>query len=127
MGSTIAVVGASGWPKQPASTSVKLPALVDALEESLQAVPSEARATDKDWYAAPLVELVSHIVDVHHGYMKTALPRLRSLVPTVLKAHGAHHGDVLRQVQDLFNISGHGTQQSLDEGRASAIPLHRGR
>ena len=39
----------------------------------------------------------------HHGYMKTALPRLRSLVPTVLKAHGAHHGDALRQVQDLFN------------------------
>jgi regulator of cell morphogenesis and NO signaling len=28
--------------------------------------------------------------------------RLRSLVPTVLKAHVAHHGDVLRQVQDLF-------------------------
>lgn len=81
---------------------LKLTALVGALEEALQAVSSEAKTTDKDWYAAPLAELVSHIVEVHHGYMKTALPRLRSLVPTVLKAHGAHHGDVLRQVQDLF-------------------------
>jgi len=82
---------------------LKLPALVSDLEEALQASPGEAKTTEKEWYAAPLVELVRHIVDVHHGYMKTALPRLRSLVPTVLKAHGAHHGDVLRQVQELFS------------------------
>jgi regulator of cell morphogenesis and NO signaling len=81
---------------------LKLPALVDALEKALQAAPKEAKAIDKYWYAVSLGELVNHIVEVHHGYMKTALPRLRSLVPTVLKAHGAHHGDVLRQVQDLF-------------------------
>jgi regulator of cell morphogenesis and NO signaling len=80
---------------------LKLPALVGALEEALQAAPSEAQGADKDWYAAPLGELVSHIVEAHHGYLKAALPRLRSLVPTVLKAHGAHHGELLRQVQDL--------------------------
>jgi regulator of cell morphogenesis and NO signaling len=82
---------------------LKLPALVDALEKALQAATDKAEVADRDWYAAPLGELVHHIVDVHHGYMKTALPRLRSLVPTVLKAHGANHGDVLRQVQNLFN------------------------
>lgn len=82
---------------------LELPALVGDLEGALQASPGEAKAMDKDWYAAPLVELVRHIVDAHHGYMKTALPRLRSLTPTVLKAHGAHHGEVLRQVQELFN------------------------
>ena len=82
---------------------LKLPALVDALEKALQAATDKAEVADKDWYAAPLGELVDHIVEVHHDYMKTVLPRLRSLVPTVLTAHGAHHGDVLRQVQDLFN------------------------
>ena len=55
---------------------LKLPALVDALGKTLQAEPGKAEATDKDWYAAPLGELVSHIVETHHGYMKTALPRL---------------------------------------------------
>ena len=39
----------------------------------------------------------------HHGYMKAALPRLGSLVPKVLKAHAEHHGNVLRQVQTLFD------------------------
>ena len=53
--------------------------------------------------AAPLGELIDHIVATHHGYMKTALPRLRVFVPTVLNAHGEHHGDVLGRVQDLFN------------------------
>ena len=81
---------------------LKLPALVDALEKTLRAESGKAEATGKDWYAAPLGELVSHIVETHHGYMKTALPRLRSLAPTVLKAHEANHGEVLRQVQDLF-------------------------
>jgi regulator of cell morphogenesis and NO signaling len=56
---------------------LKLPALIDALEKALQAPAGKAEATDKDWYAAPLAELVQHIVEVHHGYMKTALPRLR--------------------------------------------------
>ena len=105
---------------------LKLPALLDALGKTLQAEPGKAEATDKDWYAAPLGELVSHIVEVHHGYMKTALPRLRSLVPTVLKAHGAHHGDVLRRCK-TSSMPGCRTQQSPDEGRAGAIPLHRGR
>ena len=67
---------------------LKLPALVDALEKALQAATDKAEVADRDWYAAPLGELVHHIVAVHHGYMKTALPRLRSLAPTVLKAHG---------------------------------------
>ena len=55
---------------------LKLPALVDALDKALNAAPGEAKAADKDWYAAPLGELVRHIVETHHGYMKTALPRL---------------------------------------------------
>jgi len=83
--------------------NLKLPELVDALVKTLEREPGKVQGDQRDWYSAPLSELVAHIVEVHHGYMKPALPRLRSLVPTVLNAHGAHHGDVLRQVQSLFN------------------------
>ena len=82
---------------------LKLPELVGAWEEALRTTAGKAEATDKDWYAVQLGALVNHIVAVHHGYMKTALPRLRVLVPTVLNAHAAHHGDVLRQGQALLN------------------------
>lgn len=81
---------------------LKLPALAAALEISLKAIPGQVETSDRDWYAAPLGELISHIVEVHHGYMHRALPRLRVLTQKVLNAHGMHHGEMLRQVHQLF-------------------------
>jgi regulator of cell morphogenesis and NO signaling len=81
---------------------LELGVLVAALKQVLQTPASPQGATDRDWYAAPLGELVDHIVQVHHGYMHGALPRLRALIQKVLNAHGLHHGDTLRQVQALY-------------------------
>ena len=81
----------------------ELPKLIDTLKQALDAPTDKADLIQRDWYAAPLGELVRHIVDEHHVYMKAALPRLRSLIATVLKAHEARHGDMLRQVQAIFN------------------------
>ncbi len=77
--------------------------LLDELEQACQAAVVASTAAETDWSAAPLGELVRHILDVHHAYMKAALPRLRSLVPAVLKAHADRHGETLRRVKDLFN------------------------
>jgi regulator of cell morphogenesis and NO signaling len=81
---------------------LELPTLVAALEKALQTQPEGAKPIDKDWYAAPLDELVQHIVDVHHAYLKKELPRLGTLEQRVLRAHAAHHGEMLRHVHDLF-------------------------
>lgn len=95
--------GAKSLTDAASEHGLRLPDLAGDLEKALQAAPGKPEATGRDWYAAPLGDLVTHIVQTHHAYLKTALPRLRSLVPTVLKAHEAEHGEVLRQVQDLFN------------------------
>ncbi len=107
--------------------ALELPALVDALRKTLQAEPGEAQATDKDWYAAPLAELVSHIVETHHGYMKTALTAAE-----FAGANGAQGPwDASRRGTapgaGPFPCPGCRTQQSPHEGGADAIPLHRGR
>jgi len=81
---------------------VKLAPLVTALQQALASSPTPSAAVDRDWYAASLAELVQHIVSVHHAYLKQNLPRLRALVAKVLSAHGASHGDMLRQVQSLY-------------------------
>ncbi len=86
-----------------AKQGLEVSALVPALEKAIRTPPASQSPADKDWYAAPLPELVDHIVQVHHYYMKKELPRLRVLVPKILQAHGANHGDVLRQVQTLFS------------------------
>ena len=35
--------------------------------------------------------------------MHEAFPKIRDLLRKVLRAHGAHHGAMLRQVQDFFD------------------------
>ena len=77
--------------------------LVRDIETALVETSTRTATAEKDWYAASLHELIDHILQVHHAYMKEALPRIRGLVRKVLHAHGAHHGDMLRQVHDLYN------------------------
>jgi iron-sulfur cluster repair di-iron protein len=81
---------------------LELPALMAAVEKALHAPPDKSAAVNKDWYAVPLQELINHIVGVHHAYLKKELPRLGMLEQKVLRAHGARHGDMLRQVHTLF-------------------------
>ena len=80
-----------------------LPDLVREIEAALLAESTRTATAEKDWYESPLHELIDHILKVHHAYMHEALPRLRELVRKVLHAHGARHGDMLRQVHDLYN------------------------
>jgi regulator of cell morphogenesis and NO signaling len=80
-----------------------LPDLVRDIEAALVETSTRTKTTEKDWYAAPLRELIDHILQVHHAYMHEALPRIKELGRKVLNAHGAHHGVMLRHVSDLYN------------------------
>jgi regulator of cell morphogenesis and NO signaling len=77
--------------------------LVRDIEAALVETSTKTATAEKDWYAASLHELSDHILQAHHTYMHEALPRIKELVRKVLKAHGAHHGDMLRQVSDLYD------------------------
>lgn len=53
------------------------------------AVSADAEVESGDWAAAPLGAVCDHIVDVHHGRLRTELPRLSSLLEKVERAHAA--------------------------------------
>jgi regulator of cell morphogenesis and NO signaling len=55
-----------------------------------------------DWTQASLTELVDHIVDTHHAYLKKELPLLSELTTTILRVHGPNHGELF-QVHKLFH------------------------
>lgn len=57
---------------------------------------------NKNLNDAPLNELVDHIIEKHHGYLKGELPYLGKLVKTIYRVHGEHHPE-LAQVYELFN------------------------
>ena len=69
-----------------------------ALEQGVDAgVPAAAR----DWNTAPLGDLVDHIVNKHHAYVKSEVPRLQALIAKVVGVHGKNHPE-LEQVQVAF-------------------------
>ena len=57
---------------------------------SLEAADREAAADPDttDWRTASLTDLTRHIVDTHHAFMKSELPRVAGLLAKVQSAHG---------------------------------------
>lgn len=72
---------------------------VDAVLQSLEA-PAPA-AVAQEWAAGPLTELVTHIVDTHHNYVKSETPRIDALTAKVCGVHGKNHPELL-EVQKVF-------------------------
>jgi regulator of cell morphogenesis and NO signaling len=61
-----------------------------------------ASVAGRDWQAAPLDELVKHIVETHHEYLKLELPVLSHRLDTVVSVHGARDPEVLPRMAEVF-------------------------
>ena len=68
------------------------------LEEALQSLEAgrERNQSDsgRDWQRAPLEELVAHIRNTHHAYVRSETARLEPLFDKVVKAHGANRPEL---------------------------------
>jgi regulator of cell morphogenesis and NO signaling len=82
-----------------ASAKVAMDVVLRALEQGTDTSPTIAT---RDWNTAPLGELVDHIIDKHHAYVKTEAPRLKTLIAKVVGVHGKNHPE-LQQVQVAFS------------------------
>jgi len=56
---------------------------------------------ETDWSQSSLTDLTAHIESTHHKYLKSALPRLSSLISKVRTAHEARHPE-LGQLEAAF-------------------------
>jgi len=57
---------------------------------------------ERNWEEAPYGELIDHIVNVHHAYLNSELPRISELTAKILRVHGEHHPE-LSKVYKLFH------------------------
>jgi len=57
---------------------------------------------EADWSTAYLSALIDHIVERHHQYLRTELPRLTSLLQRVIRAHVDQHPE-LSEVAQIFD------------------------
>jgi regulator of cell morphogenesis and NO signaling len=75
---------------------------LEALKEELeQATASQPEPADRDWNAAPLRDLIGHILLRHHACLRSALPRIEELFAKVVSIHGERQ-PVLFQVREIF-------------------------
>ena len=73
---------------------------VDAVLQSLETPAAPVAA--QDWSTGPLGELIRHIVDTHHNYVKSETPRLDALIAKVCGVHGQNHPELL-EVRTVFH------------------------
>jgi regulator of cell morphogenesis and NO signaling len=57
--------------------------------------------TGVDWASEPLDRLIGHIVEKHHEYLRTELPRLAQLTASAIAECGGH-SEQLQRLQRLF-------------------------
>ncbi|MEP6755480.1 MAG: iron-sulfur cluster repair di-iron protein [Chthonomonadales bacterium] len=80
---------------------ISLQAIIRKLE--LDDARIDMLGTGQNWLNAPLPEVVTHIVDTHHHYLKCALPRLTFLIGKVAAAHGEKNPS-LNELADVFAV-----------------------
>lgn len=98
-GGQVPLAVASERAKQPLEAVLELLAAEDRRA-------AEATAADTtDWTAAPLAELTDHIVQRHHDYLRTQLPRLAQLMDKVVEAHGENHPQLAETSSVLSGLS----------------------
>ena len=73
-------------------------------DQILREIDDAAAVTtaDRDWQRAPLDELVSHIVETHHVYLKVELPALEARIKKVVAVHGPRDPERLSRLATVF-------------------------
>ena len=73
-------------------------------EQLLQLLSAAEQGTPEpagNWAEASMQELMQHIVDQHHGYVRREAPRLGVMLEKVVSRHGEAHPE-LKSIQELF-------------------------
>jgi len=85
----------------------------------------QAPAVERDWQAAPLDELMEHIVATHHTFMHQELPRISEMMERVVRAHGAKHGEMLTPMAETYAALRAELESHLADEEERTFPMIR--
>jgi regulator of cell morphogenesis and NO signaling len=83
---------------------------------------TENPGTGSDWET--LDELVDHIVETHHEYLREELPELRELVETISRVHGENHPE-LHEIEEIFSELAEDMRTHITEEETDGFPVIR--
>src|SRR5215469_10328716 len=95
-----------------------------SVEEVMRALEqTPAKGDDRDWQAASLRELVKHIIEKHHAYVRAEIPRLIALLAKVVRPPAKPCGT--RKDRVVIRGPSGGTNPASPERGTYALPIHR--
>lgn len=111
-------------------------AILESVLEHLDTEVAEETAPIANPAALPPAKLVVHIVEIHHGFLRSNLPRLHGMAQRVAEHHGVDTPslvEVLDVFTDLFHeLASHMLKEeqilfpaitAMAEGRSESMPL----
>lgn len=72
------------------------------LRDELAAALREATAPETDWTQAQLHDLIDHIVDTHHAYLRRELPAIQARLDKVYRVYNQRYGPTLIGLPEAF-------------------------
>ncbi len=94
---------------------------VEAVLAAIADAEEVHQPASRDCAAAPLEALCGHIVETHHAYIRSELPRLRQLAQKAVSRHGESHPE-LGQIQHLVESAGEDLLQHLSKEEMILFP-----
>jgi regulator of cell morphogenesis and NO signaling len=74
----------------------------EMVQSELDAAMAEGTALQRDWSAAPLSELIQHIVGTHHEYLRRELPATEVRLEKVHRVYNQRYGPTLSGLPEVF-------------------------
>jgi regulator of cell morphogenesis and NO signaling len=81
------------------AANLSIDQVLDSLDMAEQT--AHARQKDRNWQAEALADVVAHICDTHHKYVREEIARLGPLFDKVVSVHGKNHPE-LQHVRAAF-------------------------
>ena len=82
-------------------------AAVDPAEigRALKSMPAANAQADSDVMGWPAARLIDHILDIHHAYVRSALPVISARLAKLVEVHGSRHPELLRIAEAFEEVS----------------------
>ncbi|WP_054028389.1 iron-sulfur cluster repair di-iron protein [Bacillus sp. FJAT-28004] len=93
----------------------------EILLKSLRKAAVSSKSKDLNWNELSSSELIDHIVSIHHGYLKSALPQISEYVKKVARVHGPNHTELF-QVHQWFETLRSDMEHHMEKEELEAFP-----
>jgi regulator of cell morphogenesis and NO signaling len=94
-----------------------------AVRAELDAAMKDSDADTRDWNGAPITELIAHIVNTHHGYLRRELPALSARVEKVHRVYtGRNQPQGLTGLPEIFEALRSELESHLEKEETVLFP-----